>query len=92
MMFWQHWRYKMENIDSLERAYTELVDEGISAEDLYIYHLLIMDDRAYNRDANDLSQIIDKVKRMRYNYYRLSLEEVINRVLEGEDDIWDDFN
>lgn len=82
----------MENIDSLERAYTELVDEGISAEDLYIYHLLIMDDRAYNRDANDLSQIIDKVKRMRYNYYRLSLEEVINRVLEGEDDIWDDFN
>ena len=91
-MFWQHWRYKMENIDSLERAYTELVDEGISAEDLYIYHLLIMDDRAYNRDANDLSQIIDKVKRMRYNYYRLSLEEVINRVLEGEDDIWDDFN
>lgn len=82
----------MENIDSLERAYTELVDEGISAEDLYIYHLLIMDDRAYNRDTNDLSQIIDKVKRMRYNYYRLSLEEVINRVLEGEDDIWDDFN
>ena len=56
---------------------------------MYIYHLLSSDERSYDYDNNELSQIIDKVNKMRYTYGNLSIEDAIDRVLEGEDSAWD---
>lgn len=76
-------------METLINEYYNLSDKGISVVDMYIYHVLSNDERSYDYDNNELSQIIDKVNQMRYTYTNLSIEETVDRVLEGEDSAWD---
>lgn len=76
-------------METLINEYYNLSDKGVSIVDMYIYHLLSSDERSYDYDNNELSQIIDKVNQMRYTYTNLSIEETVDRVLEGEDSAWD---
>lgn len=76
-------------METLINEYYNLSDKGVSIVDMYIYHLLSSDERSYDYDNNELSQIIDKVNKMRYTYGNLSIEDAIDRVLEGEDSAWD---
>ena len=76
-------------METLINEYYNLSDKGISVVDMYIYHVLSSDERSYDYDNNELSQIIDKVNQMRYTYTNLSIEEAVDRVLEGEDSAWD---
>lgn len=76
-------------METLINEYYNLSDKGVSVVDMYIYHLLSSDERSYDYDNNELSQIIDKVNKMRYTYGNLSIEDAIDRVLEGEDSAWD---
>lgn len=76
-------------MDALINEYYNLSDKGISVVDMYIYHILSSDDRTFDLDNTELSQIIDRVKEMRYTYNNLAIEDAIDRVLEGEDAAWD---
>jgi len=76
-------------MDALINAYYDLQDQNISVVDLYIYHLLSNDDRSIDLSNKELEQIIDKVHHLLYTYYNLRLEDIVERVLEGEDDAWD---
>ena len=76
-------------METLINEYYNLSDKGISIVDMYIYHVLSNDERSYDYDNHELSQIIDKVNQMRYTYTNLSIEETVDRVLEGEDSAWD---
>lgn len=67
----------------LSAEYTELLDKGISITELYIYHLIVNDERSYDLKDKDVYKLIQKVNEQ-YTYGG-SLEEIVDRLLDGDE-------
>jgi len=67
----------------LSAEYTELLDKGISITELYIYHLIVNDERSYDLKDKDIYKLIQKVNEQ-YSYGG-SLEEIVDRLLDGDE-------
>ena len=70
-------------MNSLSEQYNYLLDNGISIEDLYVYYLIINDERAYHLQENDIEQAVQQIMSMRYNSSK-NLEEMVDQFLDGD--------
>ena len=81
-------------MNNLIADYNSIIDKGIAITELYIYHLLVSDDRAYNFTETELLNMVEEVINIRYTSYNSSIEDIVNHLLDGEkydeeNDLWD---
>lgn len=84
----------VKTMNNLIADYNSIMDKGIAITELYIYHLLVSDDRAYNFTETELLNMVEEVINIRYINYDVSIEEIVNHLLNGEqyneeNDLWD---
>ena len=81
-------------MNSLIADYNSIIDKGMAITELYIYHLLSTDDRAYNFTEAELLNMVEEVIDIRYTSYNTNIEDIVNHLLDGEkyneeNDLWD---
>ena len=86
----------MRHTSSLEEAYNLVIDKGVSMTDLYIYSLIVGDERSFNLSENDIEELINKILNSSYRSNE-PLTEIVDRLLDGDydyegdeeyDDLW----
>lgn len=80
-------------MDSIAKVYEQLLEEGISITDLYIYNCVVNDDYEYGFGSETTEQKFNKIKNNYANDYECrSLAYHIDKVLNGdsyeEDEEW----
>lgn len=78
--------------DSIGSQYDQLIDAGISIKPVYIYSLIIEDDRSYGMSEPSINELVDKIINAQFSTED-SLEVLVDRFLngdgdEGDDDLW----
>jgi hypothetical protein len=73
----------MRHTNNLEQAYTMVIDKDISMTDLYIYSLIIGDDRSFGLNSKDIEDLIDKVLNSSYRSNE-PLTDIVDRLLDGD--------
>lgn len=68
---------------NLSEEYNHLLDNGVSIEELYIYHLIVNDERAYNLHEAEIETAVQKILNNRYNSED-GLEQMVDKYLDGE--------
>lgn len=81
-------------MSNLIEDYNSIIDKGMAITELYVYHLLTNDDRAYNFTEAELLNMVEEVMDIRYTNYNASIEDIVNHLLDGEkyneeNDLWD---
>ena len=86
----------MRHTSNLEEAYNLVIDKGVSMTDLYIYSLIVGDERSFNLSENDIEELINKILNSSYRSNE-PLTEIVDRLLDGDydyegdeeyDDLW----
>lgn len=80
-------------MNNLGKDYNDLLDEGKSITDLYIYHLIVNDERSFGYSEKEITDLVSQILDTRYNYPDLGLESIVDRllngdVLDGDEDEW----
>ncbi len=73
----------MRHTNNLEQAYAMVIDKDISMTDLYIYSLIIGDDRSFGLNGKDIEDLIDKVLNSSYRSNE-PLTDIVDRLLDGD--------
>lgn len=73
----------MRHTNNLEQAYAMVIDKDISMTDLYIYSLIIGDDRSFGLNGKDIEDLIDKVLNSNYRSNE-PLTDIVDRLLDGD--------
>lgn len=73
----------MRHTNNLEQAYAMVIDKDISMTDLYIYSLIIGDDRSFGLNSKDIEDLIDKVLNSSYRSNE-PLTDIVDRLLDGD--------
>lgn len=73
----------MRHTNNLEQAYAMVIDKDISMTDLYIYSLIISDDRSFGLNSKDIEDLIDKVLNSSYRSNE-PLTDIVDRLLDGD--------
>lgn len=71
-------------MNSIAEVYNELLNKGVSVLSLYIYSILINDERSFNWSETQIDEVIDEIIN-RYYDYGLSIQDAIERVLDDMD-------
>lgn len=69
---------------SLEQEYDKILDDGFSITELYIYSLLKEDGRSFGLSDKEIDEKMSSVQELR-SKSNLSLEDIIDRILDGDD-------
>lgn len=86
----------MRHTSNLEQAYNLVIDKDISMTDLYIYSLIVGDERSFNLSATEIEDLIYKVLNSSYRSNE-PLVDIVDRLLDGDygyegdeeyDDVW----
>lgn len=86
----------MRHTSNLEQAYNLVIDKDISMTDLYIYSLIVGDERSFNLNATEIEDLIYKVLNSSYRSNE-PLVDIVDRLLDGDygyegdeeyDDVW----
>lgn len=86
----------MTHVNNLEWAYNEVTEKDISITDLYIYSLIVSDERSFTMSDRDIRELINKVLNSSYRSNE-PLTEIVDRLLDGDydyegdeeyDDLW----
>lgn len=86
----------MRHTSNLEQAYNAVVDKEVPITDLYIYSLIISDERSFNMNDKDIEELINKVLNSSYRSNE-PLADIVDRLLDGDydyegdeeyDDLW----
>lgn len=72
-------------MDSLDKEYSKILDDGYSITELYIYACVVEDDRCYGLSTKEMEDKVYKIQELRSST-SLSLDEIIDKVLNGEED------
>ena len=71
-------------MNSIAEVYNELLNKGVSVLSLYIYSILINDERSFNLTETQIDEVIDEIIN-RYYDYGLSVPDAVERVLDDMD-------
>lgn len=86
----------MTHASNLEWAYNEVTEKDVSITDLYIYSLIVSDERSFTMSDRDIRELINKVLNSSYRSNE-PLTEIVDRLLDGDydyegdeeyDDLW----
>jgi hypothetical protein len=76
----------------LSEQYNNILDEGASITELFVYHLIITDERSYGLSEKEIRNMVEDAINARYNYSG-GLESIVDSLLNGDElngdeDIW----
>ena len=71
-------------MNEITKQYNQLLDEGVSITDLYIYHLIVNDERSYTMSEKEILDTVQEVLNRQYGSSK-SIEELVDGLLDGED-------
>ena len=71
-------------MNDLSTQYNQVLDSGASITELFVYHLIINDDRSYGMSEKEITDMVQDVLNARYNTCK-GIEEIIDNLLNGED-------
>lgn len=76
-------------MNEISTEYNKILDDGISITELYIYHLIVSDDRSIGMSEKNVEDLIQKVIEARYMTDK-GLEWIVDAVLNGDEIDGDD--
>ncbi len=76
-------------MNNLDKEYGKILDDGFSITELYIYASIVEDGRCYGLSAKEIEDMVNQVQEIKCSTC-LSLEEIINKVLDGDELMEDD--
>lgn len=76
-------------MNEISTEYNKILDDGVSITELYIYHLIVSDDRSIGMSEKNVEDLIQKVIEARYVTDK-GLEWIVDAVLNGDEIDGDD--
>lgn len=68
----------------ISTQYNKIMDEGASITELYVYHLIMIDERSYGMSEKEKVDMVYKAIDTRYSTDR-ALEDIIDSLLNGDE-------
>ena len=72
------------HMETIKEWYNQLLDEGIPITELYIYNLIINDERSYGMSEKEIENMVEDVIDKRYDTAD-SIETIIDNLLNGDE-------
>lgn len=76
-------------MNEISTEYNKILDDGVSITELYIYHLIVSDDRSIGLTERNIEDLMQKVIETRYMTDK-GLEWIVDAVLNGDEIDGDD--
>jgi hypothetical protein len=71
-------------MSSLHEQYNKMMDEGVSITELFVYNLIIEDDRCGGMSEKEIQDMVADALNCRYST-DIGLEAIVDRLLNGDD-------
>ena len=71
-------------MNSLSEQYNKMMDEGVSITELFVYNLIIEDDRCGGMSEKEIQDMVAQALNQRY-CTDIGLEAIVDRLLNGDD-------
>lgn len=71
-------------MSSLSDQYNKMMDEGVSITELFVYNLIIEDDRCGGMSEKEIQDMVAQALNQRYST-DIGLEAIVDRLLNGDD-------
>ena len=84
MMFWQIWLLHNKILKDLSEQYDNILDAGASITELFVYHLIVTDERSYGLSEKEIRDMVDDAINARYSS-SYGLEDIVDRLLNGDE-------
>ena len=71
-------------MDEISRQYNQLLDEGASITELYVYHLIINDERSFGMNEKEIIEMVRDAIDKRYSSTQ-GIEYIVDSLLNGDE-------
>lgn len=68
----------------LSEQYDNILDAGASITELFVYHLIVTDERSYGLSEKEIRDMVDDAINARYSS-SYGLEDIVDRLLNGDE-------
>ena len=68
----------------LSEQYDNILDAGASITELFVYHLIVTDERSYGLSEKEIRDMVDDAINARYSSL-YGLEDIVDRLLNGDE-------
>jgi hypothetical protein len=79
-------------MNEISRQYNELLDAGASITELYVYHLIVNDERSFGMSEKEIMNMVREAIDKRYSSSE-GIEFIVDSLLngdelDGDEDLW----
>lgn len=79
-------------MNEISKQYNELLDAGASITELYVYHLIVNDERSFGMSEKEIIDMVREVIDKRYSSSE-GIEFIVDSLLngdelDGDEDLW----
>ena len=79
-------------MNEISKQYNELLDAGVSITELYVYHLIVNDERSFGMSEKEIVDMVRDAIDKRYIYSE-GIEFIVDSLLngdelDGDENIW----
>lgn len=79
-------------MNEISKQYNELLDAGVSITELYVYHLIVNDERSFGMSEKEIVDMVRDAIDKRYSSSE-GIEFIVNSLLngdelDGDENIW----
>lgn len=79
-------------MNEISRQYNELLDAGASITELYVYHLIVNDERSFGMSEKEILDMVREAIDKRYSSSE-GIEFIVDSLLngdelDGDEDLW----
>jgi hypothetical protein len=71
-------------MDEISRQYNQLLDEGASITELYVYHLIVNDERNFGMSEKEIIEMVRDAIDKRYSSTQ-GIEYIVDSLLNGDE-------
>lgn len=71
-------------MDEISRQYNQLLDEGASITELYVYHLIVNDERSFGMNEKEIIEMVRDAIDKRYSSTQ-GIEYIVDSLLNGDE-------
>ena len=68
----------------ISQQYDNILDTGASITELFVYHLIVTDERSYGLSEKEIQDMVEDAINARYNLSD-GLESIVDRLLNGDE-------
>lgn len=71
-------------MDEISRQYNQLLDEGASITELYVYHLIVNDERSFGMSEKEIIEMVRDAIDKKYSSTQ-GIEYIVDSLLNGDE-------